>query len=150
VRQAEIRRERYTRGVNVTTVSSAEALESAAENLAHSLEPRQVLILEGVMGAGKTTFTKGLARGFGFVGEVTSPTYNYIHEYPTPQGTLVHIDAYRLEPASKLWQMGLDELLERSQLTVIEWGLDLRSELVHPIIIRLEVVPEGRRITIED
>jgi tRNA threonylcarbamoyladenosine biosynthesis protein TsaE len=135
--------------VNVTTASSAEALEQFAENLAQSLESGRVLILDGVMGAGKTTFTKGLARGLGFTGEVTSPTYTYIQEYPTPLGTLAHIDAYRLEPKSRLWQMGLDELLERSHLTVIEWGLEFVTELEHPLVVRLEVVPEGRQILIE-
>jgi tRNA threonylcarbamoyladenosine biosynthesis protein TsaE len=149
VRGAEIRRERYTRAVKVKTVSSAEALEQFAENLALSLEPGLVLILIGVMGAGKTTFTKGLARGLGFMGEITSPTYTYIHEYPTPQGTLAHIDAYRLEPKSRLWQMGLDELLERSRLTVIEWGLEFVAELENPLVIRLEVVPEGRTVILE-
>ena len=149
MREAEIRRERYTRAVNVTTVSSAEGLEGFAEILARSLEPGRVLILDGVMGAGKTTFTKGLARGLGFVGEVTSPTYTYIHEYPTPLGTLAHIDAYRLEQKSRLWQMGLDELLERSHLTVIEWGLEFVAELENPLVIRLEVVAEGRRILVE-
>jgi tRNA threonylcarbamoyladenosine biosynthesis protein TsaE len=135
--------------VNVTTVSSAEALEHFAENLAQSLEPGRVLILDGVMGSGKTTFTKGLARGLGFAGEVTSPTYTYIHEYPTPQGTLTHIDAYRLEPKSRLWQMGLDELLDRAHLTVIEWGLEFVTELENPVVIRLEVVREGRRVLVE-
>jgi tRNA threonylcarbamoyladenosine biosynthesis protein TsaE len=140
--------ERYTRGMALTTVSSAEVLENFAETLTQSLEPGRVLILDGVMGAGKTTFTKGLARGLGFTGEVTSPTYTYIHEYPTPLGTLAHIDAYRLEPKSRLWQMGLDELLERSHLTVIEWGLEFVTELENPLVIRLEVVPEGRRILV--
>jgi tRNA threonylcarbamoyladenosine biosynthesis protein TsaE len=135
--------------VNTTTVSSAEALENFAENLVQSLEPGRVLILDGVMGAGKTTFTKGLARGLGFIGEVTSPTYTYIHEYPTPLGTLAHIDAYRLEPKSKLWQMDLDELLERSRLTVIEWGLDFVTELENPLVVRLEVVSDGRTVILE-
>ncbi len=140
--------ERYTRGMALTTVSSAQALEGFAEIVARSLEPGRVLILDGVMGAGKTTFTKGLARGLGFTGDVTSPTYTYIHEYPTPQGTLAHIDAYRLEPKSRLWQMGLDELLERSHLTVIEWGLEFVTELENPLIIRFEVVADGRRILV--
>ena len=134
--------------MNVTTVSSAESLEHFAENLARNLEPGRVLILVGVMGAGKTTFTKGLARGLGFAGEVTSPTYTYIHEYPTPQGTLTHIDAYRLEPKSRLWQMGLDELLERSRLTVIEWGLEFVTGLENPLVIRLEIVAESRHIVV--
>ena len=149
MREVEIRRKRYTRAVNVTTVSSAEALEDFAENLAHTLEPGRVLILDGVMGAGKTTFTKGLARGLGFTGEVTSPTYTYIHEYPTSKGTLAHIDAYQLEPKSRLWQMGLDELLERSHLTVIEWGLEFVADLENPLVVRFEVVAEGRRIIVE-
>ena len=131
------------------TVSSAEALQQFAEDLAKSFEPGRVLVLIGVMGAGKTTFTKGLARGLGFSGEVTSPTYTYIHEYPTPQGTLTHIDAYRLEPKSRLWQMGLDELLERSRLTVIEWGIEFVAELENPLVIRLEVISEGRRIIVQ-
>ncbi len=133
----------------MTTVSSAEALECFAEDLAKSFEPGRVLVLIGVMGAGKTTFTKGLARGLGFSGEVTSPTYTYIHEYPTPQGTLTHIDAYRLEPKSRLWQMGLDELLARSRLTVIEWGIEFVAELENPLVIRLEVISEGRRIIVQ-
>lgn len=133
----------------MTTVSSAEALQQFAEDLAKSFEPGRVLVLIGVMGAGKTTFTKGLARGLGFSGEVTSPTYTYIHEYPTPQGTLTHIDAYRLEPKSRLWQMGLDELLERSRLTVIEWGIEFVAELENPLVIRLEVISEGRRIIVQ-
>ena len=131
------------------TVSSAEALQQFAEDLAKSFEPGRVLVLIGVMGAGKTTFTKGLARGLGFSGEVTSPTYTYIHEYPTPQGTLTHIDAYRLEPKSRLWQMGLDELLARSRLTVIEWGIEFVAELENPLVIRLEVISEGRRIIVQ-
>jgi tRNA threonylcarbamoyladenosine biosynthesis protein TsaE len=134
----------------VQTLASAQELEDFGQTFVATLEPGQVLILDGVMGAGKTTFTKGLARGLGFAGEVISPTYTYIHEYPTPQGTLVHIDAYRLEPTSKLWRMGLNELLERSRLTVIEWGIDLRSELEHSILIRLDVVPEGRQFSIEN
>jgi tRNA threonylcarbamoyladenosine biosynthesis protein TsaE len=132
----------------VTILTSAQELEDFAQALAASLEPGQVLILDGVMGAGKTTLTKGLARGLGFTGEVTSPTYTYIHEYPTPKGTLAHIDAYRLEPKSQLWQMGLDELLERSRLTVIEWGLDFVDQLERPILVRLEVLSVGRRVTV--
>ena len=118
-------------------------------NHAGELGPGRILVLVGVMGAGKTTLTKGLARGLGFAGEVTSPTYTYVHEYPTPRGTLAHVDAYRLEPTSKLWAMGLEELIERSHLTVIEWGADLLADLERPVEARLEVVAEGRRVSVE-
>jgi tRNA threonylcarbamoyladenosine biosynthesis protein TsaE len=129
-------------------VSDASALEDFAATWVRSVDPGRVVVLDGVMGAGKTTFCKGLARGLGFLAEVTSPTYTYIHEYPTPLGRLVHIDAYRLEPVSRLWQMGLDELLEAARLTVIEWGLPLLPDLERPILVRLQIVPEGRNVEV--
>ena len=124
------------------------ALEAFGERLARELEPGSVLILSGPMGAGKTTLTKGLARGCGFHGEVTSPTYTYIHQYPTDHGPFVHVDAYRLEDAHKLLAMGLEELIADACLTVIEWGEGLLDVLEQPVLVRLEIVPEGRKVTV--
>ena len=101
------------------------------------------------MGAGKTTLTKGIARGLEFAGEVTSPTYTYIHQYPTPQGELVHIDAYRLEDARSLWRMGLAELLETARLTVIEWGEALIPDFERVTVLRLAILESGREISLE-
>lgn len=126
-----------------------EALEAFGETLAAKLEPGSVVLLVGPMGAGKTTLTKGIARGLGFAGEVTSPTYTYIHEYPTPQGVLIHSDAYRLEDAKKLLSMGLEELIEGTRLTVIEWGEGLRDDLEHPVLISLSLYGEGRKLSLE-
>jgi tRNA threonylcarbamoyladenosine biosynthesis protein TsaE len=126
-----------------------EALEAFGETLAAKLEPGSVVLLVGPMGAGKTTLTKGIARGLGFAGEVTSPTYTYIHEYPTPQGVLIHSDAYRLEDAKKLLSMGLEELIEGARLTVIEWGEGLRDDLEHPVRISLSLYGEGRKLSLE-
>ncbi len=140
---------RYTPTVRVHDFSSPEALKDFAGRLAHELPVGAVLVLIGEMGAGKTTFTKGLARGLGFTGEVTSPTYTYIHQLPTPQGELIHIDAYRLTDPRKLWSMGLEELLETARLTVIEWGEGLIPDLDAPLVIRFAILGNARQLTLE-
>jgi tRNA threonylcarbamoyladenosine biosynthesis protein TsaE len=136
--------------VQVHEFATPEALEAFGESLARASLPGAVLVLIGAMGAGKTTLTKGLARGLDFHGEVTSPTYTYIHQYPTPHGELVHIDAYRLDDPRQLWRMGLDELLETARLTVIEWGEGLIQDLEHPLILRFEILENARRITLQN
>jgi tRNA threonylcarbamoyladenosine biosynthesis protein TsaE len=124
--------------------ATADALEQYAAEYAQSLGSGTVLILVGVMGAGKTTFVRGLARGLGVTVAVSSPTYTYIHEYPTPKGLLVHIDAYRLENPHKLWQMGLEEYLEAAFAVVIEWGMGL--EIDGAKLLHFEVLPDGREV----
>ncbi len=135
--------------VEAVIFNTAVALEDFGFSLVSNLPVGAVLVLVGPMGAGKTTLTKGIARGLGFDGEVTSPTYTYIHQYPTPHGELVHVDAYRFEDARALWKMGLEELLEGARLTVIEWGEALIPNLETVTVVRLEVVPEGRRVIVE-
>ena len=135
--------------VDASTLNSPAELERYGETLARDLPFGTVLILSGPMGAGKTTLTKGIARGLEFSGEVTSPTYTYIHQYPTPHGELVHIDAYRLEDARSLWRMGLEELLETARLTVIEWGEALIPDFERVTVLRLTILESGREISLE-
>ncbi len=131
------------------TLETAEQLEAFGETLPARFGRGSVILLVGEMGAGKTTLTKGIARGLGSSAEVTSPTYNLIHEYPTPEGKLIHIDAHRLERPQKLWRMGLDEFLDTARLIVIEWGLELRPELEKPVIIFLSPSKKGRFLKLE-
>jgi tRNA threonylcarbamoyladenosine biosynthesis protein TsaE len=135
--------------VSVHRFTTAAALEEFGETLAQELPTGAVLVLIGAMGAGKTTLTKGIARGLDFAGEVTSPTYTYIHQLPTPQGELVHIDAYRLEDARQLWRMGLEELVEGARLTVIEWGEALIPELDGVIVICFKILDDARELRLE-
>jgi tRNA threonylcarbamoyladenosine biosynthesis protein TsaE len=104
------------------------AVATLADAAVEALPPGSLLVLSGPLGAGKTTFVRHLARALGSPAEVTSPTYALVHEYPTPAGTLVHVDAYRLPDAASLWALGLDELRDRARLTVVEWGESLLGE----------------------
>ena len=129
--------------------TTSEDLERFGETLARDQPFGAVIVLIGPMGAGKTTLTKGIAMGLEFSGEVTSPTYTYIHQYPTPHGELVHVDAYRLEDARSLWRMGLAELLETARLTVIEWGEALIPDLEAVTVLRFQILDQARELTLE-
>jgi tRNA threonylcarbamoyladenosine biosynthesis protein TsaE len=125
-------------------LETPEALMAFAKAYAKKLEPGTVIILSGSMGAGKTTFVQGLALGLGVTTPVSSPTYTYIHEYDSPTGRFVHIDAYRLEHPNKLWDLGLAEYLENSFVTVIEWGAGL--EIPEAIRLEIRILISGREL----
>lgn len=122
----------------LATMEASAAL--AREALRHAPEGA-LLLLAGPLGAGKTTFTGLLARELGSTAAVTSPTYTLVHEYPTPAGLLVHIDAYRLPDAKALTGLGLDDYLERARLVVVEWGLPLLE--LYPEALVLEFALEA-------
>lgn len=98
--------------------------------------PGSLLLLTGPLGAGKTTFTSLLAAELGSGAAVSSPTYTLVHEYPTAEGPLIHVDAYRLPDPTALVGMGLDDYLERARLVVVEWGAPLRA--LYPEALQLE------------
>jgi tRNA threonylcarbamoyladenosine biosynthesis protein TsaE len=100
-----------------------EATRAVAAAIARTLLPGDVLLLDGDLGAGKTTFTQGLARAMG-VGEApTSPTFSLVRSYPTAFGVeLIHVDVYRLDNLSEIIALGLPEMLEDGAVAVIEWG----------------------------
>ncbi len=96
-----------------------------ARTALQALPAGALLLLSGPLGAGKTTFTQALGKALRVVAPVTSPTYTLVHEYPSPGGTLVHLDAYRLGSAEPLAGSMLDDYLERARLVVVEWGEQL-------------------------
>ncbi|WP_370247407.1 tRNA (adenosine(37)-N6)-threonylcarbamoyltransferase complex ATPase subunit type 1 TsaE [Nocardioides sp.] len=112
------------------TVTSAEAMRALGERVAADLRAGDVLVLSGDLGAGKTTFTQGLARGLGVAGAVTSPTFVIAREHEARgEGPgLVHVDAYRLGGSAELDDLDLDASLE-DVVTVVEWGEGLAEGL---------------------
>ena len=104
------------------TASEEETL-ALGERLARELPPRQVVLLIGQLGAGKTTLAKGIVKGLGAASpeEVSSPTFTLIHEYGR-HGRVFHVDLYRLEEPRELATLGLEDLFEREAVVLIEWG----------------------------
>jgi tRNA threonylcarbamoyl adenosine modification protein YjeE len=109
-------------------IPTAEAMEQLGLRIGEQLEPGDLLILTGPLGAGKTTFTRGLAEGLGVRGPVQSPTFVIARTHPSLVGRapLVHVDAYRLGSAAELDDLDLD--LDRS-VVVVEWGRGMAEEL---------------------
>jgi tRNA threonylcarbamoyladenosine biosynthesis protein TsaE len=109
-----------------------------AARLARLTGPGDLLLLAGPLGSGKTTLTGLLAEELGSDAHVSSPTYTLIHEYPTPAGPLIHVDAYRLPDTASLHELGLDDYLDRSRLVVVEWGEALAGSYPDAWLLRLE------------
>ena len=120
-----------------------------ASELTSVLEPGDVLLLSGDLGAGKTTFVRGLADGLGIpAGEVSSPTFTLIHEYRGGRLPLFHADLYRLTAAATE-DIGLEEMGANEGVLAIEWPERLTHALPGARTIHLEVVDENsRRITV--
>jgi tRNA threonylcarbamoyladenosine biosynthesis protein TsaE len=95
--------------------------QELAGRLAAILRPGDVLLLVGELGAGKTCFVQGLARGLGVADQVTSPTFTLLREY-SGRLPLYHLDAYRLEGPGDLFDIGVEEYLESGGVLVVEWG----------------------------
>lgn len=102
-------------------VNSVEETWSIAREFAHELRAGDVVCLEGDLGAGKTTFTQGLAAELGVRRAVTSPTFCLVVEYPTPQLLLVHMDLYRLHDADDVLTIGWEDYLARGAVMLVEW-----------------------------
>ncbi len=124
-----------TRIYEVLTKSSRETQELAGK-LAPLLRPGDVLSLTGDLGAGKTCFTQGLARGLGIEKKITSPTFNLIKEYKNAF-PLYHFDVYRLQSPTELMELGYEEYFYGDGVTVIEWG-DKIAPLLPPAYLEIE------------
>lgn len=115
-----------------TTRSPEETVE-LGKQLANRLGPGDVVTLDGLLGAGKTVLTRGIALGLGLTDDrlVSSPTYVLVHEYPAPV-PVYHLDLYRMDsPADELDELGLDEMLETG-VAVIEWASRAAEHLPRP------------------
>ncbi|MCM3007087.1 tRNA (adenosine(37)-N6)-threonylcarbamoyltransferase complex ATPase subunit type 1 TsaE [Priestia koreensis] len=111
---------------SLTTHSSDETMRVAIQ-LSEQLAPGSVLLLEGDLGAGKTTFTKGLAKGLGIERNVNSPTFTIIKEYRNGRLPLYHMDVYRVE--DEFEDLGFDEYFNGDGVTVVEWAHLIKEQL---------------------
>lgn len=126
-----------------TSVAQTQKIGAA---LSKQLEPNDVLLLLGDMGAGKSEFTRGLARGLGVTGYVTSPTFTIMQLHDTGRLPLYHFDWYRLESAEELYELSMDEYLQNGGVAVIEWPS--RAEEVIPesyLEVTLEPIDDDER-----
>ena len=129
---------------------SPEETEQVGQALGERLLPGTVLAYEGDLGAGKTAFTRGLARGLGAAEAVTSPTYTIVNEYLSGRMPLFHFDMYRLGSSDDLWDIGWEDYLERGGVCAVEWSENVADALEGAIRVRIEKTGEDtRRITIE-
>lgn len=103
-------------------VKTVEQTYSLAEKLANTLDGGNVILLNGDLGAGKTTFTKGLAKALGVKEEVTSPTFTILNVYESGRIRLNHLDMYRVESADELAELGIEDCFDDESVTVIEWN----------------------------
>ena len=130
--------------------NSPEETEAVGQLLASRLRPGTVIAFEGDLGAGKTAFTRGLARGLGYREPVTSPTYTIVNEYLGGRLPLFHFDMYRLRSADDLFDIGWEDYLDRGGVCAVEWSENVADAMEDAVTVRIEKTgDESRRITIE-
>jgi len=127
-----------------------EETEKLGERLAAFLRPGDVIAYCGDVGAGKTAFTRGLARGLGIKEPVTSPTYTIVNEYLDGHMPLFHFDMYRLETADDLFDIGWEDYLERGGVCAVEWSENVEEALNGAIRVSIRRIDDMcREITVE-
>ena len=130
--------------------NSPEETEAIGQLIASRLQPGTIIAFEGDLGAGKTAFTRGLARGLGAADRVTSPTYTIVNEYLGGRLPLFHFDMYRLHSSDELFDIGWEDYLERGGVCAVEWSENVRDALEGALIIRIEKTGDtSRTITLE-
>ena len=138
---------------SVYTSRSEAETEALGARLASVLSPGDVVAYQGGLGMGKTAFTRGLAKGLGYSGRVTSPTFTIVNEYEGGRLPLFHFDMYRLENADALFDIGWEDYLDRGGLCAVEWSEQVTEALPPDTVwVRLERCPEAdgwRAITIK-
>jgi tRNA threonylcarbamoyladenosine biosynthesis protein TsaE len=101
---------------------SADETNALGQRVGEVLRPGEILLLVGDLGTGKTTFVQGLASGLGFERRARSPSYTMVHEYRGGRFPLIHVDLYRCESPTEVFDLGLEELFEPPAVSAVEWG----------------------------
>jgi tRNA threonylcarbamoyladenosine biosynthesis protein TsaE len=130
------------------TVDAAE-LAAWGEQLGRNARAPLIIALSGDLGAGKTTLTQAICRGYGVTDPVTSPTYALVQEYASPSSPVFHIDLYRLTSPAELTNIAWDDILSANALVIVEWPERAAGALPRDHVpIDLEFLPgdESRRV----
>ncbi|MBQ2920985.1 MAG: tRNA (adenosine(37)-N6)-threonylcarbamoyltransferase complex ATPase subunit type 1 TsaE [Oscillospiraceae bacterium] len=124
--------------------------EAVGAALARVLQPGAVIAYRGDLGAGKTAFTRGLAKGLGVKENVTSPTFTIVNEYLSGSMPLFHFDMYRLGSEDELFDIGWEDYLERGGVCAVEWSENVWGAMEDAIVITISRLDEDtRKIEIE-
>ena len=134
----------------IYTTNSPLETEAIGAALGKILPAGTVIAYRGDLGAGKTAFTRGLAKGLGCTDLVTSPTYTIVNEYLGGRLPLFHFDMYRLRSSDDLFDIGWDDYLDRNGICAVEWSENVDDAMEGAVYITIEKLGEdARRITIE-
>ena len=137
--------------ITIVTNNEQETIEFA-KKLTNYLKPGMTILLEGDLGAGKTTFTKGIGEGLGVKRIIKSPTYTIVREYQDGKYPLYHVDLYRLTE-NEVPELGLDEYFEGEGISVVEWPSvapdDLPEQRLEIALAPAVDAPEKRTITVQ-
>ena len=118
--------------------------------LGKKIKPGTVIAYRGDLGAGKTAFTRGLAKGLGVTERVTSPTYTIVNEYLGGRCPLFHFDMYRLGSEDELFDIGWEDYLDRGGICAVEWSENVWGAMEGAVVVTITRLDEDRRtITIE-
>lgn len=129
---------------------STEETELLGERLGRLLRGGEIIAFSGGLGAGKTAFTRGLARGLEIPMRVTSPTYTIVNEYTGGRLPLFHFDMYRLGSEDELFDIGWEDYLRRGGVCAVEWSENVRGAMEDAILVDIDrLSDEVRQITIE-
>lgn len=132
--------------------ASVEETAALGERLASRLVPGDLIAFSGDLGAGKTVFTGGIAKGLGITGYVTSPTFTIVNEYLQGRLPLFHFDLYRLSSEDELFDIGWEDYLSRNGICVVEWSENAPEAMENAIRVSILCCPENpseRMITID-
>ena len=118
--------------------NSAQETEALGERVGRSLTPGAVLAYTGDLGAGKTAFTRGVARGLEIPERITSPTFNIVNEYEGGRLPLFHFDMYRLGSSDELFDIGWEDYLARDGVCAVEWSENI-EDILDANTIRVDI-----------
>jgi tRNA threonylcarbamoyladenosine biosynthesis protein TsaE len=128
---------------------SIEDTSRIARAIARLVRVRDMVVLVGEMGAGKTTFTQSFAAELGVTEHVTSPTFNLVHTYEGAEHVIHHVDLYRLERTGELDDLGLEDMQDAGGVMIVEWGDVVGDALGDALIVRLAHGDETETRSIE-